>query len=217
MVSVVIPAYNESERIGQVLEAVRQHADEVLVVDDGSTDGTGEVAESAGAKVIANVHDKGCIGALRTGCEQAGGDIIVTMDADGEHDAGDIPRLIEPLLVDKADLVLGKREEIPRISERLINWLTNFRVTVSDSGTGFRAMSKDLALKLRWKGRCTCGTLVLEANRYGARIAEVPVTIQQIPKARKIAWSHFWQIFDVLYLLVKPNAGKKTQISKKLR
>lgn len=98
----------------------------------------------------------------------------------------------------KADLVLGKREKIFRISERFINWLTNLKVKAADSGTGFRAMKKDLALKLDLKGRCTCGILVLEANHHNARIAEVPITLRHIPKKRKIAWSHLWQIFYVL-------------------
>ena len=205
MVSVIIPAYNESERIAPIIMSAKKHADEVLVIDDGSTDGTREVVETLGSRVVENQYGKGYVGALRTGFREVNGDIVVTLDADGEHDPSDIPRLISPILGMRANLVLGKRQDIPRISERFINWLTNFKVIIIDSGTGFRAMDKELAIKLRLKGRCTCGILVLEANRYGAKIVEVPITMHIISKERKIAWNHVWQIFFVLWWLVKPN------------
>lgn len=204
-VSVVIPAKNEGKRIGWVIEEARKYADEIIVVDDHSTDGTEQVAEKLGAKVTSNNQKEGYIGAIKTGFEKATGDIIVTLDADGEHDPGDIPRLVKPILDGEADLVLGTRQKISRISERFINWLTNFKVKANDSGTGFRAMKRDLALNLDLNGKCTCGILVLEANHYGARIAEVPITLRPIPKERKIAWAHFWQIFYVLRWLVKPH------------
>lgn len=205
MVSVIIPAYNESERIAPVVRAAQKYADQVLVVDDGSTDGTREVVEALGSRVVENQYGKGYVGAIRTGFKEVNGDIVITLDADGEHDPSDIPRLISPILEMRANLVLGKRQEIPRISERFINWLANFKVKIGDSGTGFRAMDKELAIKLRLKGRCTCGILVLEANRYGAKIVEVPITIHIISKERKIAWNHFLQIFFVLWELAKPN------------
>lgn len=209
MVSVIIPAYNESQRIALVVRAAQKYADQVLVVDDGSTDGTREVVEALGARIVENRYRKGYIGAIRTGFKEVNGDIVVTLDADGEHDPSDIPRLVAPISEMRANLVLGKRQEIPRLSERFINWLTNFKVKVGDSGTGFRAMDKELAIKLRLKGKCTCGTLVLEANRYGATIVEVPITICIITKERKAAWKHLWQIFFVLWELVKSSCRIK--------
>jgi glycosyltransferase involved in cell wall biosynthesis len=91
MISVVVPAYNEARRIGEVLNRIRIFADEMLVVNDGSTDGTPEVAEKAGAKVVNNREKKGYIGCIRTGFHEATGDIIVTIDADGEHNPDEIP------------------------------------------------------------------------------------------------------------------------------
>ena len=205
--TVIIPAYNEQRSIGEVIKQTQKFADEVIVVDDCSTDNTKELCERLGAKVVTNEHRKGYIGAIKTGFERANHEIIVTLDADGEHDPGDIPRLVEPILMRKADLVLGKREEIPRISERFINSLTNFKVKVVDSGTGFRALKRELASKLNLKGKCTCGILVLEANRHGARIVEVPITLNHTLEKRNIAWSHFWQIFYVLRELLKPHTG----------
>jgi len=203
--TVIIPAYNEERSIGEVIKQTQKFADEVVVVDDCSTDNTKELCERLGAKVVTNEHRKGYIGAIKTGFERANHEIIVTLDADGEHDPGDIPRLVEPILMRKADLVLGKRENISRISERFINSLTNFKVEVVDSGTGFRALKRELASNLNLKGKCTCGILVLEANRHGARIVEVPITLHHTLKKRNIAWSHFWQIFYVLRQLLKPH------------
>ena len=205
MVSVIIPVYNESERIAPVVRAAQKYADEVLVIDDGSTEGTREVVENLGARVIEKQYRKGYIGAIRTGFREVNGDIVVTLDADGEHDPCDIPRLISPILEMRANLVLGKRQEIRRISERFINWLASLKVKIGDSGTGLRAMDKELAIKLQLKGKCNCGTLVLEANRYGATIVEVPITICIIAKERKKAWNHLWQIFFILWELVKPS------------
>jgi glycosyltransferase involved in cell wall biosynthesis len=203
-ISVIIPAYNEEMRIGEVVKQTQKFADEVIVVDDCSTDNTRELCQRLGARLVTNEHRKGYIGAIKTGFERASHEIIVTLDADGEHDPSDIPRLVEPILMREADLVLGKREEIPRISERFINLLTNFKVKVADSGTGFRAVRKELASGLNLRGKCTCGILVLEANRHGARIVEVPISLRHIAKRRSIAWSHFWQIFYVLPWLFRP-------------
>jgi glycosyltransferase involved in cell wall biosynthesis len=203
VISVIIPAYNEERNIGEVIKQTQKFADEVIVVDDCSTDNTKELCQRLGAEVVTNEHRKGYIGAIKTGFERANHEIIVTLDADGEHDPSDIPRLVEPILMQKADLVLGKREEIPRISERFINSLTNFKVKVVDSGTGFRALKRELASKLNLKGKCTCGILVLEANHHGARIVEVPITLNHTLEKRNVAWSHFWQIFHVFPWLFK--------------
>lgn len=83
------------------------------MVDDGSTDGTREVVENLGARVIENQCGKGYVGAIRTGFREVNGDIVVTLDADGEHDPYDIPRLIFPILEMRANLVLEKDRKYP--------------------------------------------------------------------------------------------------------
>lgn len=200
--SVIIPAYNEAERIAPVVRDALEYADEVLVVDDGSADGTASVARAAGARVIRQ-ENAGYIAAIKHGFREAQGEILVTMDADGEHRAEDIPRLVEPILKDEVDLVLGARLHIARPSERFLNWLTSFRVEVSDSGTGFRALRRDLALKLELDGRCICGISVLEPEALGARIAEVPIELSEIAKPRRIAWFHLPQVWYVLKWLMQ--------------
>ena len=159
--------------------------DEIIVINDCSSDNTADVAKRLGARVLSNEANIGYIESIKRGFKHAQGEIIVTLDADGEHNPEEIPDLVKPLLENKADLVLGKREKIQRISERLLNWLTQFKVKVQDSGTGFKAIKKELALKLNLKGKCICGIFVLEAQSFGAQIAEVPIHINPVEKKRK--------------------------------
>lgn len=200
-VSVVIPAFNEAARIEPILKTLDSIVDEIIVVDDGSTDNTASVAQKY-AIVLRNTVNKGYIFSIKKGFQQAKNDIIVTLDADGEHDPTQIPQLVEPLQQNQADLVLGVRNHIPRVSERLLNWLTNLKLQTKDCGTGFKAIRKDLAVKLKLNGKCTCGIFVLEAAANGARIKDVPIQTNQIAKPRHIAWEHIIQICIVLRWLI---------------
>jgi|Deesub1362A_J573_1020465.scaffolds.fasta_scaffold04499_2 glycosyltransferase involved in cell wall biosynthesis len=214
--SAIIPAYNEAGRVGRVVRQTRRYVDEVLVVDDGSRDATREEAHKAGAEVVANRFQKGYIGAIKTGFQEATGEILITLDADGEHDPADIPKLVEPIIAGEADLVLGGRPSIPRPSERFLGWLARMRVRgVRDVGTGFRALRRDLARKLELRGRCTCGTFVLEAALLGARVREVPVRGRPplIPKRRRILWEHGPQAVYVLRLLLRPRFLRRRDTS----
>lgn len=199
-VTVVVPAYNEAGRIGAVIgELIDDY--EVLVVDDGSTDGTVSEARNAGATVIEQPTNQGYIAALKCGFSDAETEVLVTYDADGEHRPADVARVAEPIQTHDLDLVLGARSTIPRPSERLLNRLTQLRVAVSDSGTGLRAIRRELALDLELDTVCTCGTLVLEAAAKGARIGEVPIETREVEKPRGIAWGHGRQLVHVLRYL----------------
>jgi hypothetical protein len=201
VITAVIPAYNEAERIAKVIAEVIPVVDEVIVVDDGSDDETARVSQRAGAAVITLPH-AGYVNALRCGFQSARGEIIVTLDADGEHDPCEIPSIVAPILEKKADLVLGSRTKIPSVSEGFISVLVKTTVAVNDHGTGFRGLTKELAETLHLKGRCTCGTLVLEAASRGATIVEVPVTIRETGKKRRRKWVHLIQIVYVLYYVL---------------
>ncbi len=203
-VSAIIPAFNEERTIGEVVRGALAHADEVVVVDDGSTDNTAAVAAEAGATVIRHERNLGVLAATARGLKEAKGEVLVTLDADGQHDPSEIPRLVEPIAEGRADLVLGRRPSLPHFSERVITALTRLKVDCTDASTGYRAIRKGVAEGMKLHGSCLCGTFVLEARRLGARVAEVPVTIRERREGgRRIRTRHLKQILYVLYDLVK--------------
>lgn len=198
-VSVVIPAYNEAFSIGNVIDKCKQFCDEIIVVDDGSIDNTSEIARDRGAIVIAHEENMGVTRATENGLKAVHGDIVVTIDADEQHNPSDIPKLIKPVIEGKADVTLGVRDYIPHRSERIINWLTNLRVKCSDAGTGFRAMRVDLAKQMRLHGTCLCGTFVLESHRMQARMLQIPIEMKlRTYGERRAKTRHIKQFFYVL-------------------
>lgn len=202
-ISAIVPAYNEESRINTTIQNIKPYVDEILVIDDGSKDQTAEVAQKAGAIVIRQGKNQGYIAAIKKGFKEATGNIVVTIDADGEFPAEKIPELIAPIINDKLDMVQGRRNLVPRISEVFITWLSNLKAPVGDTGTGFRALRKDLATQLEINGKCICGVFSLEVASKGARISEIPVDLQQVNKPRRIAWYHFKQFFYLLPWLFK--------------
>ncbi|UCD46130.1 MAG: glycosyltransferase family 2 protein [Candidatus Bathyarchaeota archaeon] len=202
--TVIIPAFNEEETIGEVVSKALRHVDDVIVVDDGSADDTSHLAEEAGAEVIRNDVNIGKRRNLLRGYRAAHGDIVVSLDADLQHDPDDIPRLVEPILSDWADLVIGARSQLPYFSERVIAWLTSLRVGVKDASSGYRAIRKSVVYGMEIHGSCTCGTFILEAHSRGARIAEVPIEVaERRTGARRIQTKHFIQALWVLYDLLR--------------
>lgn len=155
MIAAVVPAYNEAPRVGAVVLRVRELLP-VIVVDDGSTDRTADVAREAGAEVVEQRPNQGKGAALRSGFRQAlaiGADAIVTLDADGQHDPADIPRLLAAAAATPApDLVVGRRSfrsmpPIRRLSNDLGRWAFSWAVgrDVPDNQSGFRVVSRRLA------------------------------------------------------------------------
>ncbi len=185
-----------------MIESARHYADEIIVIDDGSSDNTYHSALKTGVKVLKQSH-KGYIEALKRGFQESQNDIIVTIDADGEHPASFIPILVEPVMTDRADLVIGSRERFARSSEYLLTWLTRIKIKIKDPCTGFRALNRQLAIKLKLGGYCTCGIFVLEALSLDARITEVDIKTNTIKKKRKIAWGHLCQLFIICLWLYK--------------
>lgn len=163
-VTVVIPAYNEEETIGHVIEETTSIMDtmqvpyEIIVVDDGSTDKTGQIASTYKATVLRNEKNRGKGYAMRKAFQHAQGDIIVTIDADGAHSPKEIPDIVTPLF-NGTDIAAGSRflgtgsnstSRLNRMGNRIFNMtitaLTRKRVT--DSQTGFRAVKKEVLQKL---------------------------------------------------------------------
>ena len=192
--SIVIPAYNEASTIGKVVQQVLslQLPDiqkEVIVVDDGSYDRTGEIARSKGAVVVRHLINRGLGGALGTGIEAAlhwGADVVVTFDADGQHSPDDINKVIQPVLMDRADVVIGSRMleagGMPwtrRVANRLANFITSvlLGIQTTDSQSGLRAFSRLAAEQIKITSNYyevsteICG----EIERHHLRLTEVPV------------------------------------------
>lgn len=183
----IIPAFNEASRIGTVVRGARQYVDDIIVVDDGSTDGTADVARSVGARIIRHAENCGAGAATMTGLDAArrlGFDVAVTVDADGQHATADIPRLLASVQ-EGADLVIGnrfgRRNSIPVI-RRFFNWVGNLvtlavtGIYLPDSQCGFKAFGP-VALRevhLRMSGFEFCTEVVSEAARHRWKIVSLP-------------------------------------------
>ncbi len=202
-ISVVLPAKNESGAIGQTIAQIQQLqlAHEIIVVNDGSTDKTQYVAEQAGAKVVTHPYSKGNGAAIKTGARNATGDIIIFMDADGQHDPNDIPRLLEKIN-EGYDLVVGARQKgsqasIGRgIANGLYNNLASYMTEhkVEDLTSGFRAVRAEKFrefLYLLPNGFSYPTTSTMAFFRAGYSVTYTP-----IHAARRIGKSHIKPIKD---------------------
>jgi hypothetical protein len=194
-IGVLVPAYNEADNIGHVLDRIpaevcaRETA--VLVVDDGSRDGTGDVAAEHGAVVARHVINRGGGAALRTGyrlLSDSGAEVVVTLDADGQHLPSEMERLVEPVLSGKVDVAHGSRvlgeSERSNVSRelgivffnRMVSLIT--RTHVTDCSNGYRAVRASVLpqLVLRQEQFHTSEFLI-EAIKRGVPAEEVPVTV----------------------------------------
>jgi glycosyltransferase involved in cell wall biosynthesis len=207
MITAVIPAYNEADRIPAVIGETAEFVDEVLVVDDASTDGTSEAARTAGARVVRQPDNRGYLPAIKRGFREANGDIVVTVDADGEMPVERIPDLVRPIRRGEADMVQGARPEIPRPSEKFLTAFAGLFGPVGDSGTGFRALRTELARSLQLPGACICGIVALEVLDRGGKIEEVPIELRSINEPRGIAWFHVRQAIELVKFVAQVKLG----------
>ena len=190
---VVVPAYNEASVIAPVITQLIKLNYSVIIVDDGSTDRTGQVAALAGARVVTHPVNLGQGAALQTGIKFAlrqGADYIITFDADGQHQAADIARLVEALPLHDADFALGSRflgasVGIPSSRRMLLKaavWFTRMTtgLKVTDTHNGLRAMTRRGAgqIALRQNRMAHASEILEQIGRCGLRYVEVPVTIE---------------------------------------
>ena len=190
-ITVILPACNNEVSIGSLILLTRLYADNVIVVDDGSTDRTVEISRKAGAHVIVNEACKGKVGSLRTGFTAAadlGADIIITMDPDGQHNPADIPRIVAPIIKGDAEMVNGSRylnypgknsSVYSRTGKTMqdISANMNFNLKITDTQSGFRAYAASTKSIFRFSGKKTAieNEMLADAGRSGLRIAEVEI------------------------------------------
>ncbi len=196
---IVIPAYNEGATIGGVVEDVRRDWPRVVVVDDGSTDGTAAAARAAGAEVVSHAVNRGQGAALQTGLDfglRAGARYLVTFDADGQHVSEELGRLVEPVATGRCDVALGSRfleaeSEIPAVRRLLLKGAVLFTRAVSglrvtDTHNGLRAMSRAAAerIDLRADRMAHASEILDQIAEHGLRYAEVPVHVRYTRHSR---------------------------------
>ncbi|WP_409199486.1 glycosyltransferase family 2 protein [Methanobrevibacter sp. DSM 116169] len=211
----LIPAYDEEVAIGSVVLRCLQYVDDVLVIDDGSSDKTSEISKLAGAKVITHGKNLGKGMALKSGFDVLDYyDIIVTIDGDGQHNPDEIPKLLQPIIEGNADFVNGSRylngpeENTPsyrRVGQKVLDIATNISssVDVTDSQSGFRAFSKKTcdSFKFRDTGFGIESEMLADAAEDYLKIVEVPITVRyDVDGSTKNPISHG---FGVLFKIVK--------------
>ena len=188
-----IPAYNEEKNIAKIIINSKEFADQIIVCDDGSTDSTVAIAESLDAIVIKHPKNLGYGSAIHSiflKAKEINADILVTVDADGQHRTQDITKVIEPIKKGDADLIIGSRflgvseEKIPeyrKIGIKIITKVTNssLKNKITDSQSGFRAYSKKVISELNVSdmGMGISTEILIKSSSLGFRIAEVPIKI----------------------------------------
>lgn len=194
IVLVAVPCYNEEIAIGSIILRAFQYADRIVVIDDGSTDRTAEIARAAGVDVIVHEKNQGKGAGIRDAfafAQTTNADILVLIDGDGQHDPGEIPLLIEPIVKGEADMVNGSRflvkgqHKVPnyrRLGQEVLTLATNAggNCRVTDSQNGFRAFAKNTfdSFSFRQNGMAIESEMIMDAVRANLDIKEVQINVR---------------------------------------
>lgn len=213
----VIPAYKEETTIADVIERTRSFVDEIIVVNDGSPDHTADVAKAHGATVVSHVINRGLGAAIGTGfaaAQKHHADVVITLDADGQHDPQEIPKFLEAI-ERGADFVIGSRmigsESNMPWYRKVANMLGNiftlvlFGAWVTDSQSGFRAFTKTALenIQIKTNRMEVSSELIAEANANHLTIAEVPIKAIYTDYSLSKGQSFFVGIKTLLKLILR--------------
>ncbi len=207
----VIPAFNEETQIGSVVGSVRPFVSEIIVIDDGSRDGTAREAGKAGAVVLRHLINRGQGAALATGTACArlrGADIVVHFDADGQQNPAEIKTMVQPIIEGKADVVIGSRflskeNQVPKLRRQLMRLAILFTWFISglkltDAHNGFRALSRMAAEKINIsQDRQSHASEILdEISKHRLRWVERPVTVKYTAYSMAKGQSNFTAVMS---------------------
>ncbi len=216
MVTIVIPAYNEEQTIAGVVRGALASAPmnaRVLVIDDGSTDGTSEQATNVGAEVIRHPTNKGNGACLKTALRTVKGGVIVVLDADGQHDPTELPRLLS--LLKDYDLVVGVRNfshqegsPLRNLGNRVLRGLASFLAErdIPDLTSGFRAFRHEVAIKflhLYPNGYSFPSTSTLSFITAGYNVTFTPITVNSRPRHTKSKLRPFRDGFRFIMFILR--------------
>lgn len=217
-----IPCFNEEQNIGQTLDDLpKQIAGideiEVLVINDGSSDNTAQVAKNCGAAVIEIKQNKGLANAFRTGLQESlklGADIIVNTDADNQYKASDIEKLVQPILRGDAEIVVGERnilsikefsplkKLLQKIGSAVLRLLSDTKV--QDAPSGFRAFSKEAAIRLNVFDNYTYTMeTLIQAGAKGLKVASVPIGVNRQTRKSKLVKNIFDYVFKSMKTMTR--------------
>lgn len=211
-----LPAYNEEVHINSMVIKCRQYGDEVLVVDDGSSDDTAQIAKEAGATVVQHIKNKGAGAAIQTIIIEARKrefDVLVTIDADNQHNPEDIPNLIKPIM-NGYDLVIGSRnrENVPHYRNLGGMVLSIFTCLLSgkkviDSQCGFRAYSPKAVreIELKENGMAWASEMLGQATKKHLQITEVPIVVQYTKDSSTLnpIYQGFYTLYRIIVMMIK--------------
>jgi len=214
-ICIQIPCFNEESQLPQTLRDLPRSLSgidsiELLVVDDGSSDGTAVVARGLGARVVSVPMHRGLANAFVVGidaCLDLGADVIVNTDGDNQYRGEDIAKLVQPILEDNADLVIGARpiaeiesfslvkKVLQRAGSSVVRVLSGTRVL--DATSGFRAMNREAALQVNVFSRYTY-TLetIIQAAHHGMRVCSIPIRVNASIRQSRLArnnWHYLWR------------------------
>jgi glycosyltransferase involved in cell wall biosynthesis len=189
-----LPAYNEEGKIATIIMKLRDIVDGIIVCNDGSSDLTGQIAKELGVIVVDHTKNLGYGAAIKSIFQrflETDGDVLVTIDADGQHHVEDIQKIVSPIVNDKADLVIGSRftetniTNIPRYRKLGISAITKItnistKQKITDSQSGFRAYKREVILQtsLSETGMAVSTEILIKADRKNFRITEVGITVE---------------------------------------
>jgi glycosyltransferase involved in cell wall biosynthesis len=191
-ITIGIPAYNEEKNIGKIINDLKRKYDSIIVCDDGSTDSTGKILKETGIIVVKHEKNLGygaSINSIFKKSQDIQSDVLVTFDADGQHQIEDLDKIIKPILEEKSDIVIGSRfldqdSKVPnyrKVGIKIITSVTNSSIKekITDSQSGFRAYNKKVLEKIKLTdiGMGVSTEILIKASSLGLSITEVPIKI----------------------------------------